>query len=221
MKNLKNKLQDKLINFEKLLDYGFIKKDGTYYYKKSILDDCFVVIIEISQEKQISKVIDLAFNDEYTLIDVDNPIGSFVGKVKNEYEKIITDFINCCTLMDVFKSKQTQQVIDYVRKKYNGELEYLWKKDPHAAIWRNKDNQKWYGLVMTLEENKLFGESKELVEIIDLRYQKNEVDKVVDNKTIFKGYHMNKNSWITLKLDESLDIKKIYELIDNSFELVK
>lgn len=30
---------------------------------------------------------------------------------------------------------------------------------------------------------------------------------------------MNKKSWITIKLDESLNIKKIYGLIDNSYKL--
>ena len=36
---------------------------------------------------------------------------------------------------------------------------------------------------------------------------------------IFAGYHMNKNSWITIKLDGSIKIEKIFELIDNSYKL--
>ena len=30
---------------------------------------------------------------------------------------------------------------------------------------------------------------------------------------------MNKNSWITIKLDDSVPNKKIFELIDNSYNL--
>lgn len=30
---------------------------------------------------------------------------------------------------------------------------------------------------------------------------------------------MNKNSWITIKLDGSLELKEIYRLIDNSYQL--
>ena len=41
----------------------------------------------------------------------------------------------------------------------------------------------------------------------------------IDNKKIFKGYHMNKDNWITIKLDESVDIKNILTLIDNSYIL--
>ena len=30
---------------------------------------------------------------------------------------------------------------------------------------------------------------------------------------------MNKNSWITIRLDESVEIEEIYKLIDNSYKL--
>ena len=30
---------------------------------------------------------------------------------------------------------------------------------------------------------------------------------------------MNKNSWITIKLDDSIAIERIFELIDNSYNL--
>ena len=43
--------------------------------------------------------------------------------------------------------------------------------------------------------------------------------KIVDNEKFFPGYHMNKKSWITIKLDNSVDIKTIKKLIDNSYNL--
>ena len=33
------------------------------------------------------------------------------------------------------------------------------------------------------------------------------------------GYHMNKKSWITIKLDESVETTTIFDLIDNSYNL--
>lgn len=72
---------------------------------------------------------------------------------------------------------------------------------------------------MTLSESKLRIDSDEIIDIIDLRYQKENIKEIVDNKIIFEGYHMNKNNWITIKLDESVDVKKIYKLIDTSYAL--
>ena len=57
------------------------------------------------------------------------------------------------------------------------------------------------------------------IEILDLRYQKEEIEKIIDNKKIFPGYHMNKSSWITIKLDETIPTKEIQKLIDNSYAL--
>ena len=57
------------------------------------------------------------------------------------------------------------------------------------------------------------------IEVINLRYQKDKIDNIIDNKSIFPGFHMNKKSWITIKLDGSIKIDKIYELIDNSYNI--
>ena len=95
----------------------------------------------------------------------------------------------------------------------------MWKKFPNNAIWRNKRNNKWYGALLVVSENKLGISSDKVVEIIDLRYQKDKLKEVIDHNKILEGYHMNKNSWITIRLDESVEIEEIYKLIDNSYKL--
>ena len=111
------------------------------------------------------------------------------------------------------------EVIKYIKEKYHDDLEFLWEKFPNDAIWRNKQNNKWYGLILTIDENKLGIKSSKKVEIIDLRYPKEDIKNIVDNKKIFPGYHMNKNSWLTIKLDGIVTLQEIYKLIDISYEL--
>ena len=146
--------------------------------------------------------------------------GNFIGSVKEEYDKIIHDIILNCTNFDYFKEIQSINIIKYIKDKYNDDLEYLWDNS-NSAIWRNKSSNKWYGLLMNINKNKLGEYSDELIDVINLKYQKNKVLDIIDNKSIFKGYHMNKNSWITIILDGSIDIEKVYKLIDNSYELTK
>lgn len=57
------------------------------------------------------------------------------------------------------------------------------------------------------------------MEIIDLRYPKDKIKQVIDNDKIFPGYHMNKESWITIRLNGDMSTKKIFELIDNSYKI--
>ena len=74
-------------------------------------------------------------------------------------------------------------------------------------------------LMMKIPANKIGIESDEEIEVINLKYQKDKVDEVIDNISIFPAYHMNKKSWITIMLDSDITKTRIKELIDNSYNL--
>lgn len=219
MRNLENYFKDRKINYDRLIEYGFILKEDNYYYEKVINDGVFKIVIEINKQQKIAKVIDLLNDQEYNLVDVKGATGNFVGKIKEIYEALINDIVDKCSDVDVFKSKQTIAIINYVKVKYDNDLEFLWKKSPKNAIWRNQNNRKWYGAVLVISKDKLKIESNEMVEILDLRYQKNDIKNIIDNYKIFPGYHMNKDNWITIILDGRVELEEIYQLIDNSYQL--
>ena len=214
MRSLNKLFENRTINYAELIKYGFIKKNDNYVFKKTI-DNQFEVIIEIGAFNS-SRLIDLTTNEEYILVDVKESLGSYAASLKNEYEKIIEDIINKCTTRNTFKSKQAKLIIKYIKEKYDDDLEFLWEKFPNVAIWRNKKNQKWYGALMTITKSKLKLDSNELVDIIDLRCNQINIKEKVN---IYPGYHMNKNNWITIILDESISIEEIYNLIDISNSL--
>ena len=219
MRNLDNYLKYKEIDFKKLLEYGFVKEKDEYIYKTKILDNQFEVIVIISNAKKTSSLIDLANEEEYILVDIQDSVGEYVGKLREEYEKVLQSIFSDCTNPDIFKSEQAKQIIEYVKDKYDCKLEFLWDTSPDAAIWRNKSNNKWFGLLITITEDKLNINSNKEVVALDLKYQKNETNSVIDNKKVFPGYHMNKKSWITIKLDNTMGTEEIYRFIDNSYEL--
>lgn len=219
MRNLENYFKDRKINYDRLVEYGFILKEDNYYYEKIINDGVFKIVIEINKQQKIAKVIDLLNDQEYNLVDVKGTTGNFVAKIKEIYEALINDIIDKCSDVDVFKSKQTIAIINYVKAKYDNDLEFLWKRSPKNAIWRNQNNRKWYGAVLVISKDKLKIESNEMVEILDLRYQKNDIKNIIDNYKIFPGYHMNKDNWITIILDGRVELEEIYQLIDNSYQL--
>ena len=97
----------------------------------------------------------------------------------------MNDIIKNCTNTEIFKSSQTKEIIEYIRKKYGDELEFLWEKFDGTAIWRNKQNNKWYALLCKLPANKIGINSYEIIEITDLRYQKDEIDTIIDFKEVY------------------------------------
>ena len=219
MRILENELKNKTINYDELLKYGFIQEKNIYSYKTKIYDEQFEMYVTVENSKMTSKLFDLLNGDEYVLVDIQDSTGEFVGKVREEYENELKNIIEKCTIPNIFKSEQAKEIIKYVKDKYNDDLEYLWKKFPENVVWRNKKNKKWYGALLIISERKLEVESDKIVDIIDLRYSKDRIKEIIDNKKIFAGYHMNKDNWITIKLDDSIKTETIFELIDNSYNL--
>lgn len=219
MRNLNEKLKNRKINYKELIKYGFKKEQEKCIYKIKIENDEFEINVVISDKEQYSKVIEVGENTEFALVDIENAEGSFIGSIKQRYDEVIEGILQKCTSKETFKSIQARNVTEYIRRKYGDELEFLWEKFDNNAIWRNKQNEKWYGILLTISKRKLGIEADEEVEIIDLRYQKDKIEEIIDNEKIFRGYHMNKKSWITIKLDNSIDTEEIYKLIDNSYNL--
>lgn len=219
MRSLNSKLKERKIDYEELLKYGFRKENEKYIYKTTIQNNQFEVNVIISDKENYAQLIDLEDKAEFILVDIETSTGQFVGQLRQDYDKIIEDIIIKCTYRKIFKSEQAKEVIKYIEEKYKDKLEFLWEKFDNNAIWRNKQNNKWYGIILTISKRKLGIESDEVVEAIDLRYQKEKIESIMDNKKIFPGYHMNKKSWITIKLDNSLDTAEIFNLIDNSYKL--
>lgn len=219
MRVLDNELRNRTINYDKLLEYGFTKDDNVYLYKKKLDDYQFEMKVVVENNKMSSCLFDLISKDEYILVDIEDSKGEFVGKVRTAYLQELQNIIEKCTSLNIFKSKQAKEVIKYVKEKYNDDLEYLWEKFSENAIWRNKINNKWYGAILVISERKLEISSDKKIEIIDLRYQKDKIEELIDYNKIFPGYHMNKKSWITIKLDGSLELEEIFKLIDNSYNI--
>ncbi len=219
MRSLEKELENKKLELNKLIDYGFKKNNNKYIYTKRLSNDNFLVHIEITDFAKItSKIMDIENKEEYLPVDIKNTTGSFIGKIKEEYENILKDVISICTERNVFKSKQAQSVIKYVKEKYAGNLEFLWEKSNNAII-RHHDTKKWYLALLTIPREKLGLKSNDLVEIIDLKMPPEEIVKLVDNKKIFPGYHMNKKHWITICLDNTIKDEELFKYIDISYNL--
>ena len=123
-----------------------------------------------------------------------------------------------CCYPEVFKSRLSKLVIAYAKDKYGDELEFLWDKFPKNAVLRCKDNAKWYAALLTVQKDKLGLAGEGEVEILDLRADSSDIERLVDGKRYFSGYHMNKKHWISLNMEACITPEEICAFIDKSFE---
>ena len=211
--------KNKSANAEKLIKYGFELSGGRYVYVTEIVDGQLRLTVTVDGGELTTEVYDVAAEDSYTLHLVDAAIGGFVGRVRAEHEAVIHDVVEKCYDYDVFKEDYTKKIIRHAAEKYGDEPEYLWEDLPNAAIIRRADNRKWYVLLMTVLPKRLGLSGDEPIEIVDLRFDVDELPKRIDNKSYFAGYHMNKKHWITILLDGSVPLDEIIEYVDKSYDL--
>ena len=213
--------QRKTVDIHKAILFGFVQNNSNYIYETDILDGSFLLQIIITPDGNIdTRLTEKATDDEYTLYKT-NATGSFVGEVRKAIETILIQVADTCYNAEIFKSTQAKEIICYVREKYGDELEFLWEKFPDNAIWRRKDNEKWYGALLTVKASKLALEEDTMIEILDLRIKTEDIEATVDNQRFFMGYHMNKKHWYTLLLDGSIPTEEICRRIDESYLLAK
>jgi len=208
-------------NIDKLMCYGFESKESYWIYDTTIMKGAFKLHVSVLENGDVgTDLVENETNEPYILYKTDAS-GTFVGEVRTEIEKVLRKIADECFECSVFKSEQALKIIDYVRDTYNDELEFLWTKFPDNAVWRRKDNNKWYGAILTVSRNKLGLSSNEIAEIIDLRLEQEQMPKTVDYERYFPGWHMNKKSWYTIILDNSVSTEEICHRIDESYKLAK
>lgn len=211
--------QRRKMNRDKLLAYGFKERENSLQYITTIVSDTFSLHIDIDPNGTVDTALfEITSSEEYILYKT-NAAGRYVGKIRTAVETVLSDIAKQCYEPVVFQATQSQNVIAYVKDKYGDELEFLWEKLPDNAIWRRKDNGKWYAAILTVSKEKLGIDSKEKAEILDLRTQPKKMPQLLAKPHYYPGWHMNKKHWYTIILDGSLSDAEIYQCIEESYDL--
>lgn len=205
----------KKINFNKLEKYGFKKEKDIYRFSKKFMNNFRAEICIDKNGKVSGKVYDTEIGDEYINFRIESQIGDFVGRVRECYKNILNDIaINCCENL-YFSSNQANRITELINKKYKDVPEFLWENTPRAGAFRNPNNKKWYGLIMNINKSKI-DEGDYEVEIINVKIDSKKIPKLLTKKGYYKAYHMNKENWITIILDDTLSDEEIENCIEES-----
>ena len=206
------------IDFDKLLKYGFKKENSLYKYSKNIRNNSFRIEIEINSKGIVKgKIFDLSFKEEYTNFRIENNIGSFTHQIREEFENLLKDIRNNCFIREDFIYEQSNRIASLIEEKYGDYPEFEWEKFPGYATFRNKDSKKWYAIIMNLDINKLDKKYNGEVEIINIKIESNEMKELLKQDGFYPAYHMNKKSWISIVLNNTILDENIMNLIEKSY----
>ena len=112
-----------------------------------------------------------------------------------------------------------EDVFMWVKEQYNTEPDYPWGDE--NAVLRHKSNNKWYGVVLKVKEDRLGLPGVKEVDVLNVKSEPMLIGSLRMKKGFFPAYHMNKENWITILLDEKAPEEEIKNLIDMSYQLTK
>lgn len=117
--------------------------------------------------------------------------------------------------------KKTTKVIEYIQTRYGAEPEYPFLTSPQNAIFRNPRTGKWFAVLLGSLPKRCLGLVEEgETDVLNLKCDPIMTFSLIDQKRIFRAYHMNKEHWISVRLDSDIAMDELVFLLDISYDLV-
>lgn len=111
------------------------------------------------------------------------------------------------------------RLYEYIQNQYGDNPAFLWPQHPFYAVLRHNSNQKWYAVIMDVPKPKLGIDGDGVIDILNVKCTREKVPLLLTKRDYLPAYHMNKNNWISVRLDGDIPLTDIHNLIDISFGL--
>ena len=104
---------------------------------------------------------------------------------------------------------------------YGVQADHPWMRLPTYAVFRHADNQKWFAVIMDIPQARLGLPGEEMCSVVNLKCDPLLIGSLRCEAGFFPAYHMNKASWITVLLNETVPDEPLAMLVDMSFQATK
>jgi len=209
------------VDFDKLVLYGFVKKDGVYQYSKVFHDNFKAELTVDAKGVLTGKVYDLNIEEEYINFRIESQVGEFVSGVRQSYKELLEDIKDKCFKKEYFVYDQANRITEKIIEKYHDRPIFPWEVATGHGVFKNPANDKWYALIMYVERCKIDKSTTEKVEAINVKLPSEKIARLVKEKGFYPAYHMNKKHWLTIILDDTLKDSEIMKYIEESHQFTE
>ena len=117
-------------------------------------------------------------------------------------------------------SSQRERIMRYMQDTYGTEAEYLWADSPDSAVFRHPASRKWYAIIMGVLPERLGLSGEQVLYVMNVKCSTIMIGSLLSTKGFLPAYHMNKNHWISIVLDNSVPDDQIPPLLELSYDSV-
>ena len=113
-----------------------------------------------------------------------------------------------------------QEFLGYCIDTYGTSPDYPFDDLFESAVFRHRDNLKWYAIVMKVSRCKFGFDSDELIDVVNLKLPTEMFGSFGAADGVYPAYHMNKLHWISVLLPDAPE-DMVQFLVNVSFEATK
>lgn len=115
-------------------------------------------------------------------------------------------------------SLQRERITRYMQDAYGSEAEHPWTNNPNDIVFRHPASRKWYAVVMRVRPAWLGLPGEQALDMMNVKCSPIMIGSLLSTKGFRPAYHMNKNHWISIVLDDSVSDSQITSLLELSYE---
>ena len=197
---------------------GFETSDGdTYTMNTTVPNSTFNanIILSLSEQTLTVHLFDSATGERYALFDMPNAHGTFIAALREEVQQIIDNIKSKCFETNDLKD----DYVAWIKTQFGAEPDFPWPDTPDYCVFRCP-NEKWFALLMKIKYRQLGLTGDEEIWVVNMKASQDAIPTLIDRKSIFPAWHMNKKHWITILLTAATDFEKLCGLTQKSYELV-
>ena len=206
------------IKIDSLKAAGFSKSDDSgYFLRLPVSNGDFYADFSLSPASQslVVQLFDSSTGEKYPLFDMPRSQGAFVASLREEVQKLVDKLKSSCFEVHDLKD----EYVAWIKSRFSAFPDFPWPNTPDYCVFRCP-NQKWFALVMKVKYRQLGLTGEEEVWVVNMKAPDDKIPSLIDKKSIFPAWHMNKKYWITVLLTAATDFEKLCQLTEISYELV-
>ena len=115
---------------------------------------------------------------------------------------------------------QKERIQQFIQDTYGTKAEHLWVRYPEFSVFRHPGSRKWYAIMMNVSKSKLGLDGDQMVDVLNVKCSPVMIGSLRNEKGFLPAYHMNKSTWISILLNETVPDDTIHPLLDLSYDSV-
>ncbi len=112
-----------------------------------------------------------------------------------------------------------ETMLQYARDTYGTEPDCPFRDTPEAVVLRRETSRRWYALIMNVSRRTLGLPGEGMTDVMNVKADPILILSLRAQPGFLPAYHMNKEQWISILLDGSVERAQAEALLDMSYAL--